>query len=113
MKLDISESVWLNDQTICSALHLTEVSGLTSQELEDLIDNGVIVPVGGMVEQTAFYLQDVHTANLARKLRDDFELDLHGMVLAMTLLRRIEQLEAELSAARAIAAGSSDAPECR
>jgi chaperone modulatory protein CbpM len=107
MKLDISESVWLNDQTICSALHLTEVSGLTRQELDDLIDNGVIVPVGGTIEHTAFYLQDVHTANLARKLRDDFELDLHGMVLAMTLLRRIGQLEAELNAVRSVSAASS------
>ena len=38
---------------------------------------------------------------LVRRLRDAFELDRHGVALAMTLMRRIEELEMELTAVRA------------
>ena len=40
----------------------------------------------------------VVTVRTARRLRDDFELDRNGVALALTLLRRIAQLEAEVRA---------------
>jgi hypothetical protein len=36
-----------------------------------------------------------------RRLRDDFELDRNGMVLALTLMQRIDALNEELDALRA------------
>jgi hypothetical protein len=34
---------------------------------------------------------------MAARLRQDFELDLQGVALAMTLLRRIEELNVEIA----------------
>jgi chaperone modulatory protein CbpM len=36
-------------------------------------------------------------ARTAARLRQDFELDLQGVALAMTLLRRIEELNVEIA----------------
>ncbi|WP_369125181.1 chaperone modulator CbpM, partial [Cryobacterium sp. RTS3] len=41
------------------------------------------------------------SARTARRLRDDFELDGHGLAVALNLLRRIRELEAQLTHAQA------------
>jgi chaperone modulatory protein CbpM len=105
MNVNVEEWVWLNDEGVCPAQYLIEVSGLSREELDDLIDNGIIVPVDAETQPVSFRMQHVVTATLARRLRDDFELDRHGVSLAMTLLRRIDELEAELGTARARLSG--------
>ncbi len=101
MKINATKGIWLNEQAICLAQNLIEVSGLSNEELDDLIDNGVIVPVDTNAQPMSFALRYIVVASMARRLRDDFELDRHGMTLAMTLMRRIEQMELELNAMRA------------
>ncbi len=101
MKVNATEWVWLNEQAICSARNLVEVSGLSNEELDDLIENGVIAPVEASAQPMSFPLRYIVVASTARRLRDDFELDRHGMTLAMTLMHRIEELEMELNAVRA------------
>ncbi len=101
MNIHQSEWVWLNDQNVCSAQHLIEVSGLSDEELDELINNGVIMPIDEHAQQKTFFLHYVVVAKNARRLRDDFELDKHGLALALTLMRRIDELQAELNAARA------------
>ena len=93
------EWIWLNDQDVCSAHHVIEASGLSVDEFDELVQVGVITPVENNAQ---FYrLSHIVTANTARRLRDDFELDLHGLALAMTLMRRIDDLQRELSSNRA------------
>ncbi|OWW18464.1 chaperone modulator CbpM [Noviherbaspirillum denitrificans] len=101
MKVNSTEWVWLNEQAICSARNLVEVSGLSNEELDDLIENGVITPVDASARPMSFPLRYIVVASTARRLRDDFELDRHGMTLAMALIQRIEELEMELNAMRA------------
>ncbi|MES2537383.1 MAG: chaperone modulator CbpM [Pseudomonadota bacterium] len=101
MKVDATEWIWLNEQAICSAQNLVEVSGLAHELLDDLIENGVIAPVDANAQPLSFPLRYVVVASMARRLRDDFELDRHGVTLAMTLMQRIEELEMELNAVRA------------
>lgn len=100
MKLTVSDSIWLDDELVCSIEHLVEVSGLTRIELEELINVGLVAPMDAAAEPPAFSLSNVVTATVGRRLRDDFELDCNGMVLAMTLLQRIEQLQREVDALR-------------
>ena len=100
MNIDVSEWICLNDHGECTAQHLADVSGLSHDEIDELIESGVIVPVDKLAEPRSFKLHFIVIANLARRLRDDFELDLHGLVLALTLIRRIDVLEADLSAMR-------------
>lgn len=101
MNINVSDCIWLNDLGVCSAQHLVEVSGLSNEELDELIENGVIVPVDDKAQSKSFQLRCIVTANAARRLRDDFELDRHGVVLALTLMRRIDELQDELNAVRA------------
>jgi chaperone modulatory protein CbpM len=98
MNINQSEWIWLNDQNVCSAQHLIEVSGLSDEELDELINNGVIMPVDEHAQQKTFLLHYVVVAKNARRLRDDFELDRHGLALALTLMKRIDELQAELNA---------------
>jgi chaperone modulatory protein CbpM len=101
MKINATEWIWLNGQAICSARNLAEVSGLSNEELGDLIENGVIAPVDANAQPMSFSLRYIVVASMACRLRDDFELDRHGVTLAMTLMQRIEELEMELNAVRA------------
>ncbi len=101
VNINATHWIWLNDQAVCSAQHLAEVSGLTVEEIDELIANRVIMPIDDTGTPPAFALRWVVTATTARRLRDDFELDRHGVSLALTLMQRIEDLEAQLGSLRA------------
>jgi chaperone modulatory protein CbpM len=92
MKIEVTEVTWLDEPVEYSLEELAERSHLTRAELEALIDCGAIASRDGRALQVA---------STAARLRGDFEVDLHGIALAMTLLRRIQELEDELCALRA------------
>jgi chaperone modulatory protein CbpM len=98
---DALEAVWLSDADLCSSDYLIEASGLSARELAELIDSGVLSPFAGGVGPAQFSVTCVRTVRIARRLRDDFELDHHGLALALVLLRRIEALEGALREVRA------------
>jgi len=98
MRLHVAKSIWLNDTDVCSIEQLADASGLSIDEVIDLIECGIIAPVDKGVEPQEFQLHYIVTAKTARRLRDDFERDRYGVALALTLLRRIDELEAELQA---------------
>jgi chaperone modulatory protein CbpM len=100
MIIQVADSVWLNDTGVCSVEQLAEASGLSVDEVNDLVENGVIPPADSNAHPRSYRLQYVITARTARRLRDDFELDRHGVALALTLMRRIDLLEQELQSAR-------------
>ena len=102
MTVHITESVWLNASDICSFEHLTQVSGLSADALLDLIDTGILKPSNQDSANYFFPIDCIVIARTARRLRDDFDLDPQGLSLALTLMRRIDQLEAELQQLRAI-----------
>jgi chaperone modulatory protein CbpM len=89
-------AIWLNESDVCSIEHLADVSGLSLDEVRDLVDSGVILPVRETEDPASFPLHYVVTVITARRLRDDFELDRRGVAVALMLVQRIRQLEAEL-----------------
>jgi chaperone modulatory protein CbpM len=97
MSLQVTHAIWLGEGEVCTIEHLAEVSGLSLDEVEDLVVSGVIWPADAATKPRCFHLLHVVTVRQARRLRDDFELDSNGVVLAMTLLRRISVLERALS----------------
>lgn len=101
MNTHASESEWLDESNACTAERFIELSGLSSTDLAELVAIGVIASVDCLIEVQCYQQSYVVTAMRAGPLRDDFELDLHGMALAVTLMRRIEMLQQELAAARA------------
>jgi chaperone modulatory protein CbpM len=100
MKVNATERGSLNEPVIYSAQNLAEVSGLSNEQLDDMIENGVIAPVDANARPMSFPPRYIVVARMARRLRDDFELDRHGVTLAMNLIQRIEELEMELNAVR-------------
>ncbi len=108
MNKQLADSLWLNDSDCCGIEHLAELSGLSIEEINDLIDNGVIAPATTAAAPQSFQLSAVVLVQTARRLRDDFQLDSRGISLALTLLRRIRELEDEMN--RHIAASVTARP---
>ncbi len=100
MTMQVTQAAYLNETTVCSIEHLVEVSGLSPEEIADLVENGLMEPADAAASPPAFHLRHVVTVRQARRLRDDFELDRNGLALAMALLRRIESLEQALQEAQ-------------
>lgn len=69
--------------------------------LVTLVDEGVIAPTqrSGAPMQWRFSGDALRRARQAARLARDFELDLHGVALAMDLLQQIERLKQRLAAA--------------
>jgi chaperone modulatory protein CbpM len=86
------------------------VTGLSIQPLNELIEIGVIAPGNANARPMYFPPRYIVVASMASRLRDDFELDRHGVTLAMSLIKRIEELEMELNAVRARCAHSTSNP---
>jgi chaperone modulatory protein CbpM len=93
----LSDSTWLNDADLCPIEHLAEVSGLSIEEVEDLVETDIIERVDGGTSTRMVQVRHVRTVRMARRLRDDFELNRQGVALALVLLRRIEELEGVLA----------------
>lgn len=96
MSVQITETIWLNSDEVCSLQHVAAVSGLSEADVLDLVETGVLAPVGDEPESHMFYTECIVVARKARRLRDDFELNADGLALVLKLLDRVDALESEL-----------------
>ena len=113
MDIEVIEAVWVEERRTVSTAELLEIAGLSEGELRDLVDLGALTPIGGHTPDWIFGGNAIITVQTARRLRDDFELDSHGLSVALSLMERIRELESQLRLVRArLPAGSpSDASE--
>src|SRR5690606_2376850 len=95
-----TESVWQHASQLCSLQDIIDASGLTKEDVLELIDMGIIQPSNLEAEHYSFQIQCVTLARTARRLRDDFDLDASGLTMALRLLGRIDELETELNRLR-------------
>ena len=95
-----TDVMWLDEQRIISLTELVEVSGLTEAELIELVQGGII-PAREAGVELSFSARVVTIARTACRLRDDFELDTRGLGVALKLLERVQDLEAEIARLRA------------
>ena len=93
LRVGVRDVVRLDERVEYSVSELVERSRLPEADLLELLDCGAIPSRDGRA---------LAAARLAARLRRDFELDLHGVALAMTLLTRVNRLEAELARLRAL-----------
>ena len=91
MEAEIIEVSWIEDGVEWTIAELAARSRFTEAELRELLDCGALPRRGQGV---------LPALRAAARLRADFELDLQGVALALTLLKRIEELQAELSRRR-------------
>jgi chaperone modulatory protein CbpM len=101
MKLELTEAVWLEERGMLTLPELAQCSGLSEHVLRDLVALGALEPVDVAASEWNFAARCIIAARAASRLRHDFELDVPGLALVMSLLDRVEELESELTRLRA------------
>ncbi|MDP4076341.1 chaperone modulator CbpM [Acidovorax sp. A1169] len=83
---------WLDHRGTVSLSDLSRASGLTAQELEELVEYGAIAPMAPEQAEQHFSAECVVPLRAAVRLRVAYDLDMFTVVLLMDGLRRIEVL---------------------
>jgi len=99
--MEFSEIVWLDRQHELSLAELVRVSELSEPELLELVEYGALAPLDARAQPPTFSAECVVVVRNARRLRDEFELDMHALALALRFLERIRDLETQLDRLRA------------
>jgi hypothetical protein len=97
-----TEVVWLDEHRVVSLAELVEVSGLREEELLDLAHTGALPSTTSPGGGVAFSASVVTVARTACRLRDELELDVQGIGVALRLLERVRDLEGEIARLRAL-----------
>jgi chaperone modulatory protein CbpM len=94
------EVLWLDEHRLVSLRELCELSGLREAELLELVHSGAIAASETSGADYHFSARVITVARTAFRLRNDFELDTSGLSVALRLLERVHELEAEVTSLR-------------
>ena len=97
-----TEVVWLDEQRVIGLAELVEVSGLSREELLELVHGGAIPAREAQGGSYVFSARVISVARTACRLRDELELDTAGLGVALRLLDRVRDLEEEIARLRAL-----------
>ncbi|MGH8713085.1 MAG: chaperone modulator CbpM [Casimicrobiaceae bacterium] len=98
---DYCDALWPDEGQRMPLEALAELSGLSESELLQLVDCGALSPFADTAGQRIFSVHSISVARTARRLRDDFELEPHGVAVLLAYLDRIRELESQLRALQA------------
>jgi chaperone modulatory protein CbpM len=101
MNMD-TEVVWLDEHRVVSLDELLQLSGLSREELLELVQGGAIPVRETRGASYYFSAQVISVARTACRLRDELDLDMAGLGVALQLLERVRGLEAEIARLRAL-----------
>lgn len=90
------EGVLLDEQTLLTVTELTRVCGVSREQVERMVGEGMLRPRGAAPEQWCFSGLEVRRTRRAVRLQRDLDLNLAGAALALDLLEEIERLRARL-----------------
>lgn len=96
-----NDAVWLDARHLLTVVELADQSGLSVAEVTELVECGVFAPAADFTEAQRYPAQCVVIARTAARLRTDFELPPSGLGLAVRLVERIRELEAQVQDLRA------------
>lgn len=86
----------LNEFTLVSFSEIVAASGLSAEEIRELVDLGVLEAQTQPGAEWAFTARSIELARAARRLQLAFELPLAGAALVLAYRERIRELEREL-----------------
>jgi chaperone modulatory protein CbpM len=90
------EATLLEEHIQIAVDELERASGLSIQEITELVEYGVFQPAGGRPHEWRFAARCIAVGRTAHRLRDDFELSTSGLALTLSLIERIEELQREI-----------------
>jgi len=96
MPTEPGEASWVSDAHEFSMAELAELSGLSATELHELVEFGAVAPLRPEATPWVFGGQCLVTVRTAFRLRQSFDLEPHGIALAIALLQRVSDLETQL-----------------
>lgn len=86
----------LDEFTLVSIAELTASSGLSRDDIEELVELGVFELRSGTSAEWAFSARCIELGRLAQRLRHEFELPLSGVALVLSYRERVRELEERL-----------------
>ena len=106
------QSEWLNlDARACISLNeLADCCGLTTTELDELVDYNALTPLDGVASERVFSAHWVMPLRTVAKMRLDFDLDLFTVAMMLGQLDRIAQLEQQVQSLQALLPQHQRAP---
>jgi len=86
----------LDDQLHLSLIDISEACASRTEWVIELVEEGILEPLGEQRDQWRFPGESLSRANTARRLQRDLGLNLAGVALVLDLLEEIETLRARL-----------------
>jgi chaperone modulatory protein CbpM len=96
------DALWSDVEHRLPLRELAELSGLSEADVAELVEYGALAPADSIGGQWVFSVQSIVVARRARRLREDYDLETHGVALVLAYLDRIRELEAKLRALEAL-----------
>ena len=97
------ELAWLDARETITVTELSRVCSLSTDELDELVEYGALVPLAVVPQEPLFSAEWVMPLRTAGKLRRDYDLDLFAVAILLDYLHRIEGLESRLRSLQALA----------
>ena len=88
----------LEEQTQLTLADLCRACAVHAERIIELVDVGVLEPLGREPARWRFGGASLHRARMALRLQRDLDIDLAGAALALQLLDEIESLRSRLRA---------------
>lgn len=95
------EATLLEEHILIAVDELERASGLSIEQITELVEYGVFQPEGARPQEWRFTARCIALGRRANRLSVAFELSMPDLALTLSLVERIESLEHELSAMRA------------
>ncbi len=95
------EALGQDEQRLLALADLADLSGLSEAEVLELVDYGAIAPADTAAGKCVFSVRSITVARTAYRLREEFDIEPHGVALLLSFLDRIRDLEDELRALQA------------
>ncbi len=94
MKTRVLSGIVLGDETLLSLGDLCHACSRHAEWIVELVDEGILQPVGRNQDQWRFPGTSLHRAHTAMRLQQDLHINLAGVALALDLMDEIESLQA-------------------
>lgn len=95
-KISAVEGVILDERTVVTVTELTRVCGVSLEQVQSMVSEGMLHPHGSAPEQWRFTGIEVRRTRRALRLQHDLELNLAGAALALDLLDEVERLRSRV-----------------